>query len=90
MKYSVAEDAAHQRVIFISYCLRNITAMVLQSYYRFEAWVEDLPRLKFAIAVGIASFIGVFAASLFFQGVNTVHAVMTGVTTVVVYAAFDP
>ena len=64
--------------------------MVLQSYYRFEAWVEDLPRLKFAIAVGIASFIGVFAASLFFQGVNTVNAVIMGVTTVVVYAVFDP
>jgi len=28
--------------------------------------VEDLSRLKFAIAMGIASFIGVFAASLFF------------------------
>ena len=55
-----------------------------------EAWVEDLPRLRFAIAVGIASFIGVFAASLFFQGLNTVHAVMMGVTMVLVYAAFDP
>jgi len=64
--------------------------MVLQSYYRLEAWVEDLPRLRFAIAVGIASFIGVFAASLFFQGLNTVHAVMMGVTMVLVYAAFDP
>jgi hypothetical protein len=64
--------------------------MMLQSYYRLEAWVEDLPRLKFAIGVGIASFIGVFAASLFFQVVNTIHAVITGVTTVVVYAAFDP
>jgi len=77
-------------VIFIYYYSRNITAMALQSYYRFEAWVEDLPRLKFAIAVGIASFIGVLAASLIFQGVNTVHAVMMGVTTVIVYAAFDP
>jgi len=80
----------YQRVIFIYYCSRNITAMVLQSYYRLEAWVEDLPRLRFAIAVGIASFIGVFAASLFFQGLNTVHAVMMGVTMVLVYAAFDP
>jgi len=65
-------------------------AMVLQSYYRLEAWVEDLPRLKFAIAVGIASFIGVFAASLLFQGVNTVHAMMMGVTMVIIYAVFDP
>jgi hypothetical protein len=72
------------------YCSTTNTAIVLQSYYRLEAWVEDLPRLKFAIAVGIASFIGVFAASLLFQGVNTVHAVMMGVMIVVVYAALDP
>jgi hypothetical protein len=52
-----------------------------------EAWAEDLPRLKFAIAVGIASFIGVFAASLLFQGVNTVHAVMMGGTMVGVHYA---
>lgn len=64
--------------------------MVLQSYYRLEAWVEDLPRIKFAIAVGSASFIGVFAASLLFQGVNTGHAVMMGVMMVIIYAAFDP
>ena len=80
----------YQRQNFPHPCSSNITAMVLESYYRFEAWAEDLPRLKFAIAVGIASFIGVFAASLFFQGVNTVNAVMMGVTTVVVYYAFDP
>ena len=80
----------YQRLIFVYPCLRNITAIVLESYYRLEAWAEDLPRLNFAIAVGIASFIGVFAASLFFQGVNTVHAVVMGVTTVVVYYAFDP
>ena len=84
------KDAAYQRVVFIYYRSRNIAAMVLQAYYRFEAWVEDLPRLKFAITVGIASFIGVSAASLLLQGVNTVHAVMMGVTTVIVYAAFDP
>lgn len=78
------------RVIFVYYCLSNVTAIVLQSYYRFEAWVEELPRLKFAIAMGIAGFIGVFAASLFFRGVGTVHAVMMGVTMVIVYAAVDP
>jgi hypothetical protein len=77
-------------VIFIHDHSRNATAVALQSYYRFEAWVEDLPRLKFAIATGTASFIGVLAASLIFQGVNAVHAVMMGVTTVIVYAAFDP
>jgi hypothetical protein len=80
----------YQRVIFIYQYSNNITAMVLRSYYQLEAWVEDLPRLKFAIAVGIASFIGVFAASLLFQGVNTFHAVIMGVTMVIVYAAFDP
>jgi len=79
-----------QRIIFTRYCSSNITAMVLQSYYRLEAWAEDLSRLKFAIAVGIASFFGVFAGSLLFQGVTTIHAVMMGVTTVIVYYAFDP
>jgi hypothetical protein len=79
-----------QRLIFVHPCSSIITVMALESYYRLEAWVEDLPRLKFAIVVGIASFIGVFAVSLFFQGANTVHAVMMGVTTVVVYYAFDP
>lgn len=80
----------YQRMIFTYNCLRNVTAMVLQSYYRFEAWVGDLPRLKFAIAVGIASFFGVFAVSLLVQELTTIHAVMMGVTTVIVYYAFDP
>jgi len=77
-------------MIFTHYCSRNSTAMVLQSYYRLEAWVEDLPRLKFAIAVGIASFFGVFAGSLLFRGLTAIHAVMMGVTTVIVYYVFDP
>lgn len=64
--------------------------MVLQSYYRLEAWAEDLPQLKFAIAVGIVSFFGVFAVSLMLQKLNTAHAVMMGVTMVIVYSAFDP
>jgi hypothetical protein len=64
--------------------------MVLESYYRFEAWVEDLSRLKFAIAVGIASFLGVFVGSLSVQGLTTVHAVMMGVTMVIVYYGLDP
>jgi len=64
--------------------------MVLQSYYRLEAWVEGLPRLQFAIAIGIASFFGVFAGSLLFQGLTAIHAVMMGVTTVIVYYVFDP
>ena len=64
--------------------------MVLESYYSLEAWVEDLPRLKFAIAVGIASFFGVFVGSLLLQGLTTVQAVMMGVTTVIVYYVFDP
>lgn len=66
--------------------------MVLQSYYRFEAWVEDLPRLKFAIAVGSASFFGVFAVSLLLEELPlaTVHAVMMGVATVIVYYMIDP
>lgn len=64
--------------------------MVLESYYRLEGWAEDLPRLKFAIAVGIASFFGVFVGSLLLQELTTVHAVMMGVTTVIVDYAFDP
>ena len=80
----------YQRMIFTHSCSSNITAMVLESYYRLEAWAEDLPRLKFAIAIGIASFFGVFVGSLLLQGLTTVHAVMMGVTTVIVYYAFDP
>lgn len=95
-RYFTAESAVrvcvrmYQRVIFIYQYSNDSTAMVLRSYYQLEAWVEDLPRLKFAIAVGIASFIGVSAASLLFQGVDTFHAVILGVTMVIVYAAFDP
>ena len=79
-----------QRMIFTHSCSSRITAIVLESYYRFEAWVEDLPRLKFAIAVGIASFFGVFVGSLLLQGLTTVHAAMMGVTTVIVYYGLDP
>ena len=64
--------------------------MMLRSYHRLEAWVEALSRLRFAIAVGIASFFAVFTASLLFQRLNTVDAVMMGVTTIIVYYAFDP
>ena len=80
----------YRRMIFPRSCSSNNTTMALESYYRLEAWVEDLPRLKFAIAVGIASFFGVFAGSLLFRGLTTAHAVMMGVTTVLVYYAFDP
>ena len=80
----------YQRMTFTRSHSTNITAMVLESYYRFEAWVEDLPRLKFAIAVGIASFFGVFVGSLSVQGLTTVHAVMMGVTMVIVYYGLDP
>lgn len=80
----------YQSAIFVYCYSTNTTAMVLQSYYRLEAWVEGLPRLKYAIAIGVASFFGVFAGSLFFQGLTTVHAVMMGVTTVIIYYAFDP
>ncbi|MFC6723275.1 hypothetical protein ACFQE1_02470 [Halobium palmae] len=64
--------------------------MVLQSYYRLEAWAEDLLRLKFAITIGIASFFGVFAVGLLFRELTTVHAVMMGVAMAIVYYAFDP
>ena len=77
-------------MIFPHFCSSNNTTVALEPYYRLEAWAEDLPRLKFAIAVGIASFLGVFVGSLLFQGLTTAHAVMMGVTTVLVYYAFDP
>lgn len=64
--------------------------MVLRSYYRLEAWAEDLPRLKFAIVVGIASFLGAFAVSLFLQELTTLSAVTLGVAVAIVYYAFDP
>jgi len=66
--------------------------MVLQSYHRLEAWAEDLSRLKFAIAVGIASSFWVFIVSLLLEGLPlaTAHAVTMGVTMVVVYYALDP
>ena len=80
----------YQHMVFTHSCSSNITAMVLESYYRFEAWVEDLPRVKYAIAVGLASFFGVFVGSLLLQGLTTVHAVMMGVTMVIVYYGLDP
>jgi hypothetical protein len=55
-----------------------------------EAWVEGLPRLKFAIVVGTATFFGLLAVSLWLQELTIVHAVMMGPTTVIVYYAFDP
>lgn len=77
-------------MIFTYYCLRHIKAMVLQSYYRLEAWAEDLSRLKFGIVVGIGTFFGVFAMSLLLQELTSVYAVMMGVTMGIVYYAFDP
>lgn len=64
--------------------------MVPESSYRLEAWAEGLPRLKFAITIGIASFFGVFAVSLLLRELTVVHAVMMGVTMAIVYYAFDP
>jgi hypothetical protein len=63
--------------------------MVLQLYHRLEAWAEDLPRLKYALAIGIVSFLAVFAVCLLLRDLTIIDAVMMGVVMAVVYYALD-
>lgn len=80
----------YRSITFTCCCSTNVTAMVLESYYRLEAWGEELPRLEFAITVGIASLLGVFAASLLLAELTIAHAIMMGVTNAIAYYMFDP
>ncbi len=63
---------------------------VRRLYRRFEAWANDLPRLQFALTVGCATALVMFAVSLLLEGITALNAVTLGVTMALVYYVMDP
>jgi len=63
---------------------------VFRLYRRFEAWANDLPRLQFALTVGCATALAMFAVSLLLDGITALNAATLGVMMVLVYSVLDP
>ena len=68
----------------------EIVTNILQRYNKLEEWVQNLPRLEYAIAVGLASCLGVLVISLFLREITIVNAGAMGIVSTLVYYAFDP
>lgn len=63
---------------------------VLQLYHRLEGWVEELPRLWYAVAIGLASCVGMLTGSLLLEEITVVNAAMMGAMATIVYYTLDP
>lgn len=63
----------------------------LRSLYRqLDTRVRDLSRISYALLVGFASAVGVFAVRLLLPSDGSFGPVVMGITMAVVYYAFDP
>jgi hypothetical protein len=65
-------------------------ASILQRYNKLEEWVQNLPRLEYAVVVGFASCLGILVISLFLREITIINAGGVGIISTLVYYAFDP
>ena len=59
-------------------------------YRRLDSRVRGLSRVSYALLVGVASAVAVFAVRLLLPGDGSFGAVTMGITMAVVYYALDP
>jgi hypothetical protein len=63
---------------------------IKNQYHRLDGWVRNLPRIQYAIIVGLTSALSVLAIGTLMSDSVTFEAVAMGLSMTVVYYAWNP